>query len=169
MAITDFHNNEINNGFMTSKMINFCNGRPDEELQTEIEKSLTEKFSGSSNAGRFVISFSESRENAPEVVALGTDDFDKRYIELEKRTTQQLFIAFRAIPQIFGLAIEGSGFNREEYLQAFSLYNRTMVKPIQNAIINAIDKIFTQKDSISITPFSVEVVDDFSNKTDKVN
>lgn len=163
MAITDFHNNEINNGFMSSKMINFCNGTPEDSLKEEIERNLTEKFSGSSNAGRFVISFSQSRENAPEVVNLGTDDFDKRYVELEKRNTQQIFIAFRCIPQIFGLAVEGSGFNREEYLQSFTLYNRTVVLPIQNNIVNALDKIFGIKDSVTIKPFSMQVIDDISS------
>ena len=167
-AITDFHNSEISNNFMSSKMISFNNGQPSDEQKEEIERNLVEKFSSNSNAGRFIISFSDSKENAPEILDLGTDDFDSRYIELEKRNTNQIFIAFRAIPQIFGLSVEGSGFNREEYLQAFALYNRTMVKPIQNAIINVMNKIFAQKDSITITPFSVEVVDDFLNKTDNV-
>ena len=168
MSITKFHQNEVNNNFMGSKMISFCNGVPSDELKLEIERNLTEKFGGSENAGRFLISFSDNKENAPEVLNLGSDDFDKRYIELEKRNTQQLFIAFRAIPQIFGLAVEGSGFNREEYLQSYSLYSKTMVKPIQNAIVDSFDKIFGQKDSIEIKPFSVDVVEDITNKTDAV-
>lgn len=165
MAITDFHNNEINNGFMSSKMINFCNGQPEESLKEEIERNLTEKFSGSGNAGRFVISFSQSRENAPEIATLGTDDFDKRYVELEKRTTQQIFVAFRAQPIIFGLQKENNGFSQDEYLQAFALYNRTMVLPIQNNIVGAFDKIFGMKNSVTIKPFSIEVVD--NTLTDK--
>lgn len=167
-AITDFHLNEVNNNFMGSKMISFNNGTPDDEMKTEIERNLNEKFSGSGNAGRFLISFSESKDNAPEVLSLASDDFDKRYIELEKRNTQQLFIAFRAIPQIFGLAVEGSGFNREEYLQAFALFNRTMVKPIQTAIIDVFDKILGVKESISIKPFSVEVAEDVTDNTNEV-
>lgn len=158
--ITKFHQNEISNNFMGSKLISFNNGQPNDEQKYEIEKGLNEKFSGTDNAGRFLISFSESRENAPEVLDLSTDDFDKRYIDLEKRNTQQLFIAFRAIPQLFGLAVEGSGFNREEYLQSYLLYSKTMVKPIQNAIIDCFDKIFGIKNSVSITPFKIEVAED---------
>ena len=151
---------------MGSKLISFNSGVPDENMKLEIEKNLNEKFSGAKNAGRFVISFSQSKENAPEILNLSSDDFDKRYIELEKRNSGQIFVAFRAIPQLFGLVVEGSGFNREEYLQAFALYNRTIVKPIQQNIIRTFDKIFGVENSITITPFTIDVVDDISTKTE---
>ena len=67
---------------------------PDDDLKNEIERNLNNKFSGTGNAGRFLISFSESKENAPEVLNLSSDDFDKRYIELESRNTKQIFVAF---------------------------------------------------------------------------
>ena len=165
IAITNFHNNEINNNFTSSKMISFCNGMPDDNLKNEIEKNLNEKFSGYQNAGRFLISYSDSRDNAPEVLDLGTDDFDTRYQDLEKRNTQQLFVAFRAQPILFGLQKENNGFSQDEFLQAYALFNRTVIKPIQNIIINSFDKILDVKNSITITPFSIEVAD--NTLTDK--
>lgn len=165
MAITDFHLNEVNNNFMGSKMISFNNGTPDDDLKNEIERNLNNKFSGTGNAGRFLISFSESKENAPEVLNLSSDDFDKRYIELESRNTKQIFVAFRAQPILFGLLKENNGFSQDEFLQAFALYNRTIVKPIQKAIIDSFDKIFGIKNSITIKPFSIEVTD--NTLTDK--
>lgn len=166
MAITDFHNNEINNGFMSSKMISFCNGTPDESLKEEIERNLTEKFSGSSNAGRFVISFSQSRENAPEVVNLGTDDFDKRYVELEKRNTQQIFVAFRATPVLFGMVTESNGFATNEYRDSYKLFNKTVVQPIQKNIVDAFNKILGDDNAVEIKPFTIEFDED--NKTENV-
>lgn len=163
--ITKFHKNELGNNFLGSKMISFNNGTPSDELKEEIERNLNEKFSGTDNAGRIMISFSESRDNAPEVLNLGTDDFDTRYSELEKRNTQQLFVAFRAQPILFGMEKENNGFSQDEFLQAFALYNRTVVKPIQNAIIDVFDKIFGVEGSVTITPFSIEVAD--NNLTDK--
>lgn len=160
IAITDFHNNEINNNFLSSKLISFNNGVPDDELKTEIERNLNEKFSGAGNAGRMMISFAQHKDNAPVVVDLAADNFDKRYETLEKRNKNQLFIAFRAVPQIFGMIVEGSGFNREEYEEAFRLYNRTMVKPIQKNIVDAFDKIFNVAGSITIKPFSMDEEND---------
>ena len=96
---------------------------------------------------------------------MATDDFDKRYETLEKRNANQIFIAFRAIPQLFGMIVEGSCFNREEYLQSFELYNNTMVLPIQKNIIDAVDKITGVKDSITISPFKVPGIDNLANNS----
>jgi hypothetical protein len=38
-------------------LINFSNGVPDEETQEIIENKIKQKFSGTSNAGKFILSF----------------------------------------------------------------------------------------------------------------
>lgn len=155
IAINDFQLNEINNNFMSSKLISFNNGQPSDELKSEIEKNLSEKFGGSSNAGRVMIAFSDSKENAPEVLDLGTDDFADRYNTLEKRCREQIFIAFRATPVLFGLTSEANGFATNEYRDSYKLFNKTVVHPIQSAIVDTFDKIFEIKDSVVITPFTI--------------
>lgn len=158
--ITDFHLNELNNNFMTSKLISFNNGTPSDEQKLEIEKNLNEKFSGAENAGRVMISFSESKENAPEIMDLGTDNFADRYNTLAKRNKEEIYCSFRATPLLFGLVSESNGFSTSEYSDSFQLFNKTVVAPIQDAIIDVMDKIFVQKNSITITPFKIT----FENK-----
>lgn len=158
--ITDFHLNEISNNFMGSKMISFNNGIPDDELKTEIEKNLNEKFSGADNAGRFLISFAQSKENAPEIIDLSADNFDVRYESLEKRNTQQIFVAFRATPVLFGMVTESNGFATNEYRDSYKLFNKTMVQPIQDNIVDVFDKIFGIKNSIYISPFTINFEED---------
>lgn len=153
--ITDFHLNEISNNFMTSKLISFNNGQPSDELKTEIEKNLSEKFAGTGNAGRVMISFSDSKENAPEVISLATDNFAQRYNTLERRNKEQIYCAFRATPVLFGLVTENNGFATSEYSDSYKLFNKTVVSPIQQAIIDSFDKIFEQTNSVTITPFSI--------------
>ena len=155
ISITDFHFNEIENGFVSSKLISFNNGQPDDNLKAEIERNLTEKFTGTGNAGRMMISFSDSKENAPEVLSLSSDDFADRYDALEKRNKQQIYCAFRATPVLFGLTSEANGFATNEYRDSYKLYNKTVVNPIQADIIGAFDKIFGVENSITITPFTV--------------
>lgn len=154
-SITDFHFNEINNGFVSSKLISFNNGQPDDNLKAEIEQNLTEKFTGTGNAGRLMISFSDSKDNAPEVLSLSSDDFADRYNSLEQRNKQQIYCAFRATPVLFGLVTEANGFATNEYRDSYKLYNKTTVNPIQADIIDAFDKIFGVKDSVTITPFTI--------------
>jgi hypothetical protein len=161
--INNFHLNEINNNFLSSKIINFNSGIPDDYLKEEIEKNINEKFSGAENAGRILISFNDSKENMTTVQNLGTDNFADRYNALSKRVREQIFIAFRAIPAIFGLMTETTGFNEQEFFESYKLYNRTMVQPIQKNIINAFNKIFGAENTITIKPFSVEKVENVIN------
>lgn len=154
--ITEFHFNEICNGFTSSKLISFNAGLPDDNLKEEIERNINEKFGGSSNAGRIMISFSENKDSAPTVENLDSDSFDERYTQLAKNTKETIFTAFRAIPQIFGLMSESTGFNSQEFNESFKLYNRTTIKPIQKAFSRSFDYIFGVDGAITIVPFSLE-------------
>lgn len=155
-AINEFHLNNINNGFASNVIINFNNGQPNEKQKGEIEKDVTEKFSGYQNAGRIMISYNDSEENATTVTRLNGDDFDDKYSALAERSREQIFTAFRATPNLFGFPNQTTGFNEQEYQSSFKLYNRTVVRPIQNEIVDSFDKVFGSKGSIIITPFSIE-------------
>lgn len=155
-SINEFHLNNINNGFASNVIINFNNGQPNEEQKKEIEDDVTEKFSGYQNAGRIMISYNDSEENATTVTRLNGDDFDDKYSALSERSREQIFTAFRATPNLFGFPNQTTGFNEQEYASAFKLYNRTVVRPIQNSIVDVFDKIYGKKGSIVITPFSIE-------------
>lgn len=153
--ITDFHFNEINNNFMTSKLISFNNGIPNDEQKAEIEHNLTEKFAGAGNAARVMLSFSDSKENAPEVIDLGSDNFPERYASLEKRNKEQIYCSFSATPVLFGLVTEANGFATNEYRDSYKLFNKTVVAPIQDVLVDTFNKIFGTADSITITPFTI--------------
>lgn len=156
IEIDNFHLSELENNFAGSAIINMPNGIPSDDEIDEIEKRIEEKFVGSENAGRFLLNFCNGKDNAATIERLATDDFDKRYDSLEKKTKQQIFTAFAANPNLFGCASEGStGFNQEEYDSAFKLYNRTRVRPIQTRFCDAIDKAFGEMGTIVIKPFSI--------------
>ena len=158
--INEFHLNEISNNFLTSKIINFNSGLPDDDLKNEIERNINEKFAGSENSGRILISFNANKDSETTVTDIPMDDFAERYDALQARCREQIFLAFRAQPIIFGLQKENNGFSQDEYLQAFALYNRTVVQPIQQVIIKSFDKILGLEDSITIVPFSIQVTKD---------
>lgn len=160
--ITGFHLNNIANGFSGGYALNFNNGVPDDEQKAEIEREVMRKFSGAENAGRIVLSFNADREHALEIVKLDTDDLDKKYDLVRTWSREQIFTAFRAVPCLFGLMTENNGFSREEFLQAFELYNTTMVRPIQRSICRELDKVFGVANAVSIVPFSLDVTDNIT-------
>ena len=160
ISIDDFHMREIENNFFGSAIINFSNGIPSEEEQEIIEKMVNKKFSGSQNAGRFLLSFNNGVDNKTTVERLGTDDFDKRYESLAKKTQKQIFTAFGVSPVVFGVLEEGKGFSDQDFVSSFKLFNRTRIYPIQTRINDVFDKIFGVENSMTIKPFTIDFTEE---------
>lgn len=155
IEIARYHLNSIHNNFNGNLVINFNNGEPDEETKKEIEKKLKNKFAGADNGGSFLVVFNDSKENGVTIERLQDDNTDKKYEMLRKDTYKEVFIAFRCQPQLFGFVIEGSLFNKGEYIDAYNLYYKTVVVPIQDDIIRCFDNIYEKEDVISFIPFQI--------------
>lgn len=154
-AIDNFHLNSIENGLTSSYVVNFNNGVPEDDVKEEIERDFTEKFSGHQNAGRVMFAWNRGKDNAVTIEALDVQDFGEKYNSLAARSRQQIFTAFRANPNLFGIPTDSLGFSSEEYQSAFDLFNRTQIKPVQDMIVDAFEKIFQTKGIMSIVPFSI--------------
>lgn len=160
--IDEYHLSSLENGFFGSYLINFCNGIPTDEAKAEIEKNVNEKFAGASNSGRILLNFCDGKDNALTLHKIETTDFGAKYEATAKRSREQIFISFQAVPSLFGLMTESKGFSSEEFEQSFRLYNRTCVRPLQQIIVQTFKKIFGV-DALEIQPFSI----DEDNNTEK--
>ena len=168
VAIDDFHLNEIDNNFTASAIINFNNGTPNDEEKAEIEKLIRKKFTGHENGGRFMMSFNNGKDNATTVERLSTDDFDERYNALAEKTQKQIFTAFGVSPVIFGVEKETTGFNSEDYKQAYKLANKTKISPIQKRLIDAIERVIG-KGTMTIAPFSINWDENENNNEEVIS
>ena len=155
-CVDDFHLGNITRGFMGSYLVNFMNGTPTPKMQKEIERMWTEKYNGHRNAGRVVFNYCSDREHMATLQKMEVADYGDKYETLSKHCEQRIFTAFRANPNLFGVATESNGFNSEEYEQAFRLFNRTMVKPLQRKILDAFDKVLGQAGLVTIKPFTLD-------------
>ena len=152
--VDDYHLNSLSNGFASSLIVNFNNGQPTDDMKEEIERDFDEKFTGSGNAGRVMFSWNKSKDNATTFEVPPVTDFGEKYKALAENSRQKIFTAFRAYPNLFGLSTS-TGFNIEEFEQAFKLYNRTAVRPVQRKIADAYDRIYGLPGVLTITPFSL--------------
>ena len=157
-AIDEYHLNAIKNGFAASAFIQLCNGVPTSEVQDEVERDFIEKFTGGENAGRVILSFSPDRQHSAIIQELKSEDFGEHYDALAKRCRQQIFTSFRANGNLFGIPTEQNGFNAEEYQQAFDLFNRTQIQPVQARIADAFDRICGAPGVLTIEPFTLDGV-----------
>lgn len=150
-AINEFHLNNINNGFAANVIINFNNGQPNEKEKAEIEDNMNEKHGGYQNAGRMIISYNDSVDNATTVERLDDDQFDKKYQALSERSRDQIFTAFRANPCLFGIDLS-TAFSQQEYKETFKIFNKSVIQPLQKDVIDAVRPVFGE---IEITPFTI--------------
>lgn len=152
--INHFHLNSINNNFNGSYIINFNSGKPNQAQKEEIEDHFYDKYSGPENASRPVLCFNDSKDNETTITKIDSEDYGERYKTLSERTRQEIFTAFRAVPNLFGIMTETTGFSEQEFSESFKLFNRTMVLPIQKSISRCFDKIFG-KGWGRIKPFTI--------------
>lgn len=153
--IAEFHLNQIDNGFSSDFIINMNNGTPTSEEQEEIEDNFNEKFCGHQNAGRPVIAFNADKDHAVTIENIKSEDYGQKYQSLKEHCTKKLFQAYRALPILFGTPSEQSGFAVQNYEDAFKLFNRTMIEPIQKKIANSFNLIYGVEQSLVFTPFSL--------------
>jgi hypothetical protein len=142
--ISNYHINGIKNGLAPSMLINFNNGEPPEETKTAIEGKINQKFSGSSNVGRSIISFNESKEFAADITPVVLSDLPAQYEFLSTECTDKVLLAHRITsPLIFGVKNSGNGFssNAEELKTAMILFDNIVIRPIQKLVIDAFNKV----------------------------
>jgi len=153
----DYHLNNIANGFSGSFFINFANGIPTKEERERIERQITQKFSGASNAGKFVLTFTEDGQEKPEIVPIQVSNADKQYTVLNELCIQNIMIGHRVTsPMLLGVKTEGQLGGRNELIQAYEMYMNTVVKPYQNIILRTFKRLLAVNDIV--IPFHIQNV-----------
>ena len=141
--IANYHLNNIMNGLSPSMMISFNNGVPDEETQETIERKIRDKFSGSSNSGKFILAFNDSKENEASIEPVQLSDAHQQYQFLSEESMQKVMVSHRIIsPMLLGIKDKtGLGNNADELKTASVLMDNTVIRPFQELLLDAFDDI----------------------------
>ena len=142
--VSEFHLNNISNGFTGSFMISFANGIPTADERRQIERSLEDKFTSEKNAGKFVLTFSDDKTRVPEITSISPSDLDKQYLALQELLTQNILSGHRITSKtLMGLdSANGFSSSADELLNAANFYQNTVISGFQNQIIKTLHKIF---------------------------
>ena len=149
--ISNYHLNNIMNGLAPSMLINFNNGVPNEEQRRLIEQRIYEKFSGSSNAGKFILSFNDNTDSQANIEPVQLSDAHNQYQFLSDESARKILVSHRIIsPMLLGIKDNtGLGNNADELKTASILMDNTVIRPFQNLLIDAFDQILAYN-SISL-------------------
>ena len=143
--VANYHINNIKNGLAPSMLVNFNNGIPTEEDQTLIERRIADKFSGSSNAGRFILAFNDNKELAATIEPVQLSDASEQYQFLSTECTQKIMVGHRVTsPMLLGIKDQtGLGNNADELKTASILFDNIVIRPLQEIILDAIEKVLS--------------------------
>jgi hypothetical protein len=146
--ISNYHLNNIMNGLAPSMLINFNNGVPDEEQRELIEQRIYEKFSGSSNAGKFILAFNDDSTQSASIEPVQLSDAHNQYQFLSDESMRKIMVAHRIVsPMLLGIKDNtGFGNNADELKTASQLMDNTVIRPFQNLLIKSFDQILAYND-----------------------
>jgi len=146
--ISNYHLNNIMNGLSPSMLINFNNGTPNPQERELIESRIAQKFSGSSNAGKFILSFNDNKEAQAEITPVQLSDAHNQYQFLSDESQSKVLVAHRVVsPMLLGIKDNtGLGNNADEIKTASLLMDNTVIRPFQELLIDCFDNVLAYND-----------------------
>jgi hypothetical protein len=115
------------------------NGIPAPEERDTIEDLIERKFTGTRNAGRFMISFNDDAANKPTIDTINIENLHEKFQYVADYAQDRILVAHRITsPLLFGIRTANNGFSSqsEEMKTAFSIMQSMTIQPFQNLVLN---------------------------------
>ena len=146
--IGDYLINDVQNGFSGTKVINFNNGIPGEEMRDQIKRDVLGKLTGS-RGEKVIVAFNANAESKTTVEDIPLNDAPAHYEYLSKECFEKLIVGHRVTsPMLLGIRDSGGGLgnNADEIKTATLLFDNIVIKPYQLEIIDALDDVLAVND-----------------------
>ena len=128
--IGKYHINNIKNGLAPSFSIHFKNGVPAQEERHKIRNDIERQLAGATNAGKFIVTYSDSPERKPDFEPFPLSDADKQYQFLSTEVSDKIMVGHRVVSSaMFGVKTAGQLGNTQELEIASELFDKQVVKP----------------------------------------
>lgn len=140
--VSDYLINLVQTGFSAQKLINFNNGSGTPEQQAEIYRSVTNKLTGSKGA-KLIVSFNDNKDAATTIDDIPLNDAPEHYQYLSEECLRKIMLGHNVTsPLLFGIAsTNGFSSNADELKNSFVLFDNMVIRPMQETLCDAFDKI----------------------------
>lgn len=140
--VGNFHLSSVRNGFMPGFILNFATGIPTMEEMELAYKEFERKYTGSENAGKFILTFSEGQDQKPEFIPISLNDSDERFLLLHKEMMEEIFIGHSVTdPQLFGVRVAGELGGKDQLLQNLAIFQSTYIANKQKVLEKQLAKL----------------------------
>jgi hypothetical protein len=140
--IAEYLINDVQNGFSPTMVVNFVGGTGTEEQRRQIESQANKKLTGSKGK-KIVYSFNKNKDNATTIESIPLNDAPAHYQYLSDECMRKILLSHNVTsPLLFGIATTtGFSSNADELKNSLLIFDNLVIKPFQNLITDAIDKI----------------------------
>lgn len=134
---TNFHKNNIENGFASGTFIELPYGEDwDAETKRKFEAKMKSKSTGTDKAGGLLLSFLNAQmTQRTQITPMQPNNLDKQFTIIDGIMQQRIFTGHRITsPMLFGIKEAGQLGGRNEVLDSYELLHSTYVSPRQQYI-----------------------------------
>jgi len=140
--VGNFHLSSVRNGFMPGFILNFATGIPTMEEMETAYREFERKYTGTENAGKFILTFSEGQEGKPELIPINLNDSDERFLLLHKEMMDEIFIGHSVTdPQLFGVRVPGELGGKDQLLENLAIFQSTYIRGRQKVLQKQLNKL----------------------------
>jgi hypothetical protein len=142
--ISNFHRATIQNGFNAGFILNFATGVPTPEEMEIAYREIREKYTGTWNAGKFILTFSNGKDEAPHLEPIPLADTDARYKELNDLIRQNIFTANEVTtPDLFGVSTPGQLGTRDQLFEGLEVFQSVYINYKQRLIEREFNRLLS--------------------------
>ena len=128
--ISKFHINQLKQGYHPSFILNFATDIPTNEEMEEFHYRFEQEFKGTENAGHAFLTWSEGREQAPELTPIVLNDSDDRFAMLIEQSEIQIARGHEIPPQMVVLT-PGKLSATDERMELMEEFQQAYITPRQ--------------------------------------
>jgi hypothetical protein len=147
IELENYYANLIQNNFVSNTLINVP-AYFDQDRQKAFEKDIKSSFTGSENAGRIFITYSEDRDHAPTIERFNNDEDDTRYRFLTEQITQQVSLSHMLPIPLLGILVPGKLGNATDLPIFQQIYQENVVQPLRSEIDRKLQPLLDKKISM---------------------
>lgn len=141
VEVDNFHTCNIKNGLAPSLSITTFTNGSDDQLR-DIEAQLNANYGGSENAGSLMYIDVASKDEAPIITPIPQNGADGYYQNVNDMVTQKILTSHRITsPMILGIKTEGQLGGRAETIDAYLLFQNTVIIPYQQTLLSCLEDL----------------------------
>jgi hypothetical protein len=140
--VSEYLINEVSNSFAPTSILNFNNGQATPDQKRQISDDVTNKLTGSTGK-KVIISFNDNPEAKTTIDTIQLQKAADQYQYLSDEARNKILVGHNVTsPLLFGISTStGFSSNADELKNSAILFDNMVIRPFQEIIIEAFNKI----------------------------